>query len=127
MVEEVKVLLGPSTDNYSEAQIGLALKLAIDEVETYCNRALDGSLELIAERIAVIKLNRMNTEGLERHLIALRWTLLKKSGVPIFLHGYGNPHLYYILKAKLLPVWRVAARFGSRGTVNFCPVECFRN
>ena len=54
MVEEVKVLLGPSADNYSEAQIGLALKLAIDEVETYCNRALDGSLELIAERIAVI-------------------------------------------------------------------------
>ena len=68
MVEEIKVLLGPSADNYSEAQIGLALKLAIDEVETYCNRALDGSLELIAERIAVIKLNRMNTEGLESQI-----------------------------------------------------------
>lgn len=65
MVEEVKVLLGDAAQNFTDGQIGLALKLAIDEVETYCNRGLDGSLELIAERIAVIKLNRMNTEGLE--------------------------------------------------------------
>ena len=42
----------------------MALKLAIAEVEDYCNRELDYSLELTALKIAVIKLNRINTEGL---------------------------------------------------------------
>ena len=36
----------------------------IEEVEDYCNREADATLELIAEKIAVIKLNRINTEGL---------------------------------------------------------------
>lgn len=64
MLEEIKLMLGESASNYSEAQIGLALKMAIAEVEDYTHRELDYSLQLIAERIAIIKLNRMGTEGL---------------------------------------------------------------
>ena len=64
MIEEIKLLLGDAADNYSDAQIGLALKLALAEVEAYCNRKVDFELEIIAEKIAIIKLNRMNTEGL---------------------------------------------------------------
>ena len=64
MIEEIKLLLGDAAANYSEAQINLALKMAISEVEEYCNRELDAALELVAEKIAVIKLNRINTEGL---------------------------------------------------------------
>ena len=64
MIEEIKLLLGEAADNFSEAQIGLALKMALAEVEDYCNRELDYTLELVAQRIAVIKLLRINTEGL---------------------------------------------------------------
>jgi hypothetical protein len=64
MLEEIKLLLGDAASNYTDAQIGLALKLSLAEVEAYCNRSLDYELEIIAEKIAVIKLNRMNTEGL---------------------------------------------------------------
>lgn len=64
MIEEIKLLLGEAASNYSDAQIGLALKIALAEVEAYCNRTLDLELELIAEKIAIIKLNRLNTEGL---------------------------------------------------------------
>jgi hypothetical protein len=38
--------------------------MALAEVEDYCNREADTTLELIAQKIAVIKLNRINTEGL---------------------------------------------------------------
>lgn len=64
MLEEIKLLLGEAAPNYSDAQISLAYKLSLAEVEDYCNRDADAALELIAERIAVIKLNRINTEGL---------------------------------------------------------------
>ena len=64
MIEEIRLLLGDAAANFTDAQINLALKMAISEVEEYCNRELDAALELIAEKIAVIKLNRMNTEGL---------------------------------------------------------------
>lgn len=64
MIEEVKLLLGDAASNYSDTLIGLALKMAIAEVEDYTHRELDYSLQLIAERIAIIKLNRMGTEGL---------------------------------------------------------------
>lgn len=64
MIEEIKILLGEAAGNYTEAQIGLAYKMALAEVEDYCNRDADTALELIAERIAVIKLYRTNTEGL---------------------------------------------------------------
>ena len=64
MIDEIKILLGDAASNYSDAQIALALKIALAEVEEYCNREADAALELIAEKIAVIKLNRTNTEGL---------------------------------------------------------------
>ena len=64
MIEEIKLLLGEVADNYTDAQIGLALKMALLEVEDYCNREVDASLELLAQRIAIIKLNRLGTEGL---------------------------------------------------------------
>ena len=64
MIEEIKILLGDAANNFTDAQITLALKIAIAEVEEYCNRDADAALELIAEKIAVIKLNRTNTEGL---------------------------------------------------------------
>ena len=64
MIDEIKIMLGDSANNYSDDQIGLALKMAMAEVQGYCNRELDYELEIIAERIAVIKLNRMGTEGM---------------------------------------------------------------
>ena len=64
MIEEIKLMLGDAAANYSDAQIGLAAKMAMAEVQGYCNRELDYELEIIAERIAIIKLNRIGTEGL---------------------------------------------------------------
>ena len=64
MLEEIKLLLGDAAASFSDAQINLCYKLALAEVEDYCNREADAALELLAERIAVIKLNRLNTEGL---------------------------------------------------------------
>lgn len=64
MIEEIKLLLGEAANNYTDAQIALALKISLAEVEDYCNRELDATLELLAQKIAVIKLNRINTEGL---------------------------------------------------------------
>lgn len=64
MIDEIKIMLGEAANNFSEAQISLAYKLALAEVEAYCNREADEVLSLIAERIAVIKLNRTNSEGL---------------------------------------------------------------
>lgn len=64
MIDEIKILLGDAADNYTDAQINLCYKLALAEVEDYCNREADVTLELIAEKIAIIKLNRLNTEGL---------------------------------------------------------------
>ena len=64
MIEEIKLLLGDAAANHSDAQISLAYKMALAEVEDYCKREADAVLELAAEQIAVIKLNRRNTEGL---------------------------------------------------------------
>ena len=64
MIEEIKILLGDAAANYTDALIGLMVKQALAEVESYCNRTLDYELEAVALRIAVIKLNRINTEGL---------------------------------------------------------------
>lgn len=64
MIEEIKLLLGDAAQNHTDAQISLAYKIACAEVEDYCKRDLDAVLELVAEQIAVIKLNRRNTEGL---------------------------------------------------------------
>lgn len=64
MIEEIKLLLGDAAGNFSEDLIGLCAKRALAEVEAYCRRELDYELEEIAVEIAVIKLNRLNTEGL---------------------------------------------------------------
>ena len=64
MLEEIKLLLGNSVTSFSDAQIGLAAKMALQFVEDYTGCEADYSLTLLAERIAVISLNRMNTEGL---------------------------------------------------------------
>lgn len=64
MLENIKLMLGNSADNFSDAQINYAYKRAVMEIETYCRREIDVELSMVAEEIAVIKLNRMNTEGL---------------------------------------------------------------
>lgn len=64
MIENIKLMLGDAAQNFSDALIALRYKQAKFEVETYCKRELDLELEMIAEEIAVIKLNRTNTEGL---------------------------------------------------------------
>ena len=64
MIEEIKLLLGDTAESCTDEQIGLCLKWALAEVEAYCGRQLDYELEVIAERIAIIKLNRINSEGL---------------------------------------------------------------
>ena len=64
MLDNIKLLLGDAAANYTDAQINLCYEMALTEVETYCNRTADKDLELCAQRIATIKLMRMNTEGL---------------------------------------------------------------
>jgi hypothetical protein len=64
MIENIKLMLGNSAGNYSDAQINLAYKRAVMEIETYCRREIDIELAMIAEEIAVIKLNRLGTEGI---------------------------------------------------------------
>lgn len=64
MVEQIKILLADAAANYTDEQIALAYTIAATEIEDYCNRELDAGLELAALKIAVIKLNRTNTEGL---------------------------------------------------------------
>lgn len=64
MLDELKIMLGDAAAAYTEAQLALALKQALLEVEAYCRRPLDAELEVAAMRIAIIKLNRTNTEGL---------------------------------------------------------------
>ena len=63
MLEEIKILLGDTAENYPDMLIGLCAKQALAEVEAYCNRTADYELEMVAQRIAIIKLNRIGTEG----------------------------------------------------------------
>ena len=80
LLDEIKILLGDAAANYTDAQINLAAKMALLEVESYCKREADATLELMAERIAVIKLLRSNTEGLSS---------LSMSGVSeSYINGY---------------------------------------
>lgn len=64
MNEDIKVMLGDAATNFSDAQINLVVKQTTAEIEAYCNRTLDTELEAVVERLAVIKLNRINSEGL---------------------------------------------------------------
>ena len=61
--EEIKIMLGDAASNYNDDLIGLVLKDTLAEIEAYCCRSIDYELEIIAKRIAIIKLNRINTEG----------------------------------------------------------------
>jgi hypothetical protein len=63
-IDNIKILLGDAAENYSDAQIEMAHSLAVNEIEQYCARPVDDTLALVAVQIAVIKLNRTNTEGL---------------------------------------------------------------
>lgn len=64
MIEEIKLLLGDAAPNYTDAQIHLAYRMALAEVEDYCKREADEVLMFTAERIAVIKLHMTGAEGL---------------------------------------------------------------
>lgn len=64
MLEDIKIMLGDAAGNYTDEQINLFIKQATAEVEAYCNRELDTELEAVVEKIAIIKLNRLNSEGL---------------------------------------------------------------
>lgn len=64
MIEEIKILLGDAAANYSDELIGLCAKRALAEVEAYCKREPDYELEAVAVDIAIIKLNRLHSEGL---------------------------------------------------------------
>lgn len=64
MTEEIKIMLGEAAGNFTDAQINLCMLRASAEVESYCGRPLDKELECVAWDIAVIKLHRLNTEGL---------------------------------------------------------------
>lgn len=64
MIENIRILLGDAAANYTDAQITLYYRLSLAEVESYCKRKVDEELELIAQRIAAIKLARVGTEGL---------------------------------------------------------------
>ena len=64
MIEEIKTLLGSAAENYTDAQISLAYKMALADVEEYCKREADLIMQYQAQKIAVIRLNRTNTEGL---------------------------------------------------------------
>lgn len=64
MIDEIKLMLGERAANYTDAQISLCLKWALAEAQTYCRRELDLELELVAQRMAIVKLNRIGTEGL---------------------------------------------------------------
>lgn len=64
MIDEIKLMLGDSASNYSDALISLYYKRALAEVEDYCKREADSVLEGVAQEIAVIKLNRRGSEGL---------------------------------------------------------------
>ena len=64
MIDEIKLMLGDAAANYSDALINLAYKQSLLEVEEYCHRDADEALEYVAQRIAILKLNRMGSEGL---------------------------------------------------------------
>lgn len=64
MINDIKILLGDAAKNYSDALIDLCYRQALAEVEAYCNREADIELAMVADRLAIIRLNRINTEGL---------------------------------------------------------------
>ena len=91
MIENIKMMLGNSAENYTDAQIDYAYRRATNEIETYCRRQLDYELSMVAEEIAVIKLLRMSTEGLSNQ---------SYSGVSEgYIDGYPD-HIKKLLNSK---------------------------
>lgn len=64
MLDELKIMLGDAAAAFTDAQLEIALRNAQEEAAAYCNRALDADLLLIAQKMAIYRLNRINTEGL---------------------------------------------------------------
>lgn len=64
MLDKLKTMMGDAAAAYTDAQIELALEMAEQEAAAYTNRAIDDDMRLIACRMAIVRLNRMNTEGL---------------------------------------------------------------
>lgn len=91
ILERVKTLLGDSLENYGEDALILAVGLASSEVSTYCRRELDEALEYAVAEIAVIKLNRLGTEG----AAALSYSGVSES----YLDGY-PAHIQALLNTK---------------------------
>jgi hypothetical protein len=58
-------MLGDTASNYKDELISLLFRQSIAEVEAYCNRKIDAELEMTAQKMTIIKLNRMNSEGLQ--------------------------------------------------------------
>lgn len=90
MIEQLRAMLGDS-HTFTDDQVEIALALAISEVETYCRRVLDVELEAVVVQIAIIKLNRIGTEG----VAALSYSGVSES----YLDGY-PAHIQAVLKAK---------------------------
>lgn len=64
-INDIRLMLGDAVDNFTDEQITLYYKMSVIDIKTYTNREhLDDDLEMIAKRITVLKLNRLNTEGL---------------------------------------------------------------
>lgn len=64
MLNNIKIRLGEAATNFTDELISLYIEDAESEVTSYCNRELDEELERCVERIVIIKLNRINSEGL---------------------------------------------------------------
>ena len=96
MIDNIKTLLGDRASNYSDAQISLCLEMAQSEVEEYCNRELDKALEIVAQKIAIIKLNRLDTEGLSSE---------SYNGVSqSYIDGYGEDIMAVLRKKRKIKV-----------------------
>lgn len=91
MIDDIKILLGNAVDNFTDEQINLYYNMSKIEIKNYCNRDLDDDLEMIVKRITIIKLNRLNTEGLSS---------ISHSGVSEnYIDGYPDD-IKSILKSK---------------------------
>lgn len=64
MLDNIKIRLGDAAANYKDELINLYIEDAKNEVASYCNRELDNELNSCVEKIVIIKLNRLNSEGL---------------------------------------------------------------
>lgn len=63
MLEKIKLCL--SNNTYTDELINLFIGDTITEIKVYCNREdIDTELESVIRRIVIIKLNKINAEGL---------------------------------------------------------------